>query len=288
MPSDPLASTATRALIYHLQIRASLPSKQRLTGQHVQDVPAGDYNTYVVGLNTLMTTAGFPSWVSVLGIAAEGPSAAQPMQIQASAPMGRSYIDAGGLVVLHWTPRNPWTNNFNGDKTGVDITNLLTPGTVANVRFTGWMDTLAAELALFGPDRPVIFRPFSEMNGSWNWYGRLTQDDFVRLYRWLRDYLVTTKGLHNIVWTLESHMGVHRPAGLGNAGVSMEYYYPGSASTCTTGNPAATRTRFRASIPRPLPSPRADRRRTRMTRPTGTTPSIWMRSTDTTPGPLSS
>jgi hypothetical protein len=228
IPSDPLASDATRALIYQLQTRAARSTGRRLTGQHAQNIASpNDYTTYVAGLNSAMTAAGFPSWVAVLGIAAEGPSSEQPLQITTSAPVGRAYMDAGGLLVLHWTPRNPWTNGHNSDHTGVDIANLITPGTVANTRMTGWMDTVAAELALFGPDRPVIFRPLSEMNGAWNWYGRLTQDDFITLYRWLRNYFVTSKGLHNIVWTLESHLGVHRSSGILNTGASMDYYWPG-------------------------------------------------------------
>lgn len=227
LTSDPLATTATKALLYYLQTRGARGNGCYLTGQHAQSITDGDYTNYVAGLNTLMTQAGFPSWVSVLGIAAEGPSAAQPMQIVTSAPVARTYMNSGGLVVLHWTPRNPWTNNFNGDKTGVDISDLLTPGTVANLRMIGWMDAVAAEIALFGDDHPVIFRPFSEQNGSWNWYGRLQQDEFVALYRWLRDYFLNTKGLHNIIWTLEGHVGVHRPIGTNNAGAAMDYYYPG-------------------------------------------------------------
>jgi hypothetical protein len=225
--SDPLASTATKALLYYLQTRGARGSGRYLTGQQAHDIANGDYTNYVVGLNTLMTNAGYPSWVSVLGITAEGPSAAQPLQITASGPVGRSYMDAGGLVVLHFTPRNPWTNNFNGDKTGVDIADLLTPGTAANLRMIGWMDAIAAELALFGPDRPVIFRPFSEQNGSWNWYGRLQQSEFVTMYRWFRDYMVNVKGLHNIIWTIEGHIGIHRPVGTSNSGAAMDYYYPG-------------------------------------------------------------
>jgi hypothetical protein len=223
--SDPLASTATKALLYFLQTRGARGNGRYLTGTNAQDVPGGDYTNYVAGLNTLMTNAGYPSWVSILSIAAEGNGTA--LQIPSSAPLGRAYMDAGGLVVLHYAPRNPWTLGFNGDKTGVDIPDLLTPGTVANLRMIGWMDTIAAELALFGPDRPVIFRPFSEQNGSWNWYGRLQQDEFVALYRWFRDYMVNVKGLHNIIWTIEGHIGIHRPVGTGNSGAAMDYYYPG-------------------------------------------------------------
>ena len=227
LTSDPLASTATKALLYYLQTRGARSNGRYLTGHHAQDIANGDYTTYIAGLNSLMTQAGHPSWVSILSIAAEGPTAAQPIQIATSAPVLRSYMDAGGLGIIHFTPRNPWTNNFNGDKTGVDIPNLLTPGTVANLRMIGWMDAIAAEIALSGPDRPVIFRPFSEQNGNWNWYGRLRQDEFVSMYRWMRDYMVNVKGLHNIIWTLEGHIGVHRPSGTGNSGAAMDYYYPG-------------------------------------------------------------
>ena len=230
IPSDPLASPATRALLYNLQTRGARSTGRYLTGQQAMAIRDGDYTNYVVGLNTLMTAAGHPSWVSVLGLAAEGPTAAQPMQIDESGPVGRDFMDAGGLVVLHWSPRNPWTNNFNGDHTGLDIPDLLTPGTAANLRMIGWMDTLADELALFGPDRPVIFRPFSEMNGAWNWYGHLRQDEYIDLYRWLRDYFVNTRGLHNIIWTLESHIGAHRAGSLTNPGVSMDYYWPGDGA----------------------------------------------------------
>lgn len=225
IPSDPLASAATKELLYYLQTRGARGNGRYLTGHNAQDVAGGDYTNYVAGLNTLMTQAGYPSWVSILSIAAEGNGTA--LQIATSGPVGRAYMDTGGLVVLHYAPRNPWTLGFNGDKTGVDIPDLLTPGTVANLRMISWMDTIAAELALFGPDRPVIFRPFSEQNGSWNWYGRLQQDEFVALYRWFRDYMVNVKGLHNIIWTIEGHLIAHRPSGTASAGAAMDYYYPG-------------------------------------------------------------
>lgn len=228
LTSDPLATPATKALLYFLQTRGARGLGRYLTGHHAQDIAGGDYTTYVAGLNTLMAAASHPSWVSILSVAAEGPSAAQPLQIIASAPLLREYIDAGGIGLLHWTPRNPVTNGSNGDKTHVDLATLMTPGTASNLLMTGWMDAIAAELAALGPDRPVIFRPFSEQNGNWNWYGRIPRNDFLTLYRWVRDCFVA-KGLHNIIWTIEHHIGVHRPGGInsGNFGVSMDYYYPG-------------------------------------------------------------
>lgn len=224
--SDSQASPATKALLYYLQTRGARTGRY-LTGHHAQDIAGGDYTSYVAGLNALMTAAGYSTWVSILSIAAEGPSALQPLQIATSAQVLRDYMDAGGLGLIHFTPRNPWTNGGNGDKTGVNITALLTPGTTENLRMTGWMDAIAAEIAAFGPDRPVIFRPFSEQNGGWNWYGRLPRDEFILLYRWMRSYFVDTKDLHNIIWTIEHHIGAHRAASSTNLGVMMDYYYPG-------------------------------------------------------------
>lgn len=227
LTSDSQASPATKALLYYLQTRGARGDGRYLTGQHAHEIANGDYTNYVEGLNTLMTDAGFPSWVSVLGISAEGSSAAQPLQIIDSGKVGRDYMTAGGLVVLSFIPRNPWTNNSNADKTGVNIANLMTPGTTANLRMIDWMDSIAVELASFGPDRPVIFHPFPEQNGAWNWYGRLQRDEFIDMYRWMRDYFVRIKELHNIIWTIEHHIGAHRAISKSNVGVSMDYYYPG-------------------------------------------------------------
>jgi len=49
----------------------------------------------------------------------------------------------------------------------------------------------------------------------------------LAMYRWMRDYFVNVKGLHNILWTIEGHIGVHRPSGTASAGASIDYYYPG-------------------------------------------------------------
>ena len=228
MPSDPLATPQTRALLRYLHTLPSRTVAHLLDGQEAAVGSAGDYATYVQGLATAMQTAtGTARWPATLGLFCEQVSQNGAMEILINGPIGRSYADAGGVVVLSWAPYNPWNGKFVGDHTGVDIADLLTPGTVANVRFTGWMDQIAAEIALFGADRPVIFRPFSEMNGGWDWYGHLTQQDFVALWRWARAYFVQTKGLHNIVWAYEAHTQAHLPVNVNNAGYAMDYYWPG-------------------------------------------------------------
>ena len=236
MPSDPLATPQTRALLRYLQVLPSRAVAHLLDGQQASVGSVNDYGNYVQALaNAMQTATGTARWPAMLGLFCEQVSQNGAMEILINGPIGRSYMDAGGLVVLSWAPYNPWTNHFVGDKTGVDIADLLTPGTVANVRFTGWMDQIAAEIALFGADRPVIFRPLSEMNGGWDWYGHLTQADFVALWRWTRAYFVQTKGLHNIIWTYEAHTQAHLPTGVNSAGYSMDYYWPGDDAVDLVG-----------------------------------------------------
>jgi hypothetical protein len=228
MPSDPLATPQTRALLRYLAVLPSRTGAHLLDGQEASFASVNDYGNYVVGLaNAMQSATGTARWPAVAGFFCEQISQNGAMEVLLNGPLARSYIDAGGLVIMSWSPRNPWNGNFIGDKTGVDIANLLTPGTTANVRYTGWMDTIAAELAQFGPDRPFVFRILSEMNGGWDWYGHLTQADFIALWRWTRDYFVLTKGLHNILWAYEPVVSAHSPTSLTNAGYSMDYYWPG-------------------------------------------------------------
>lgn len=222
--NDPLATAATRALNRRLAIGAALG---RIIGQHAQDVPT-DYDNYVTALAALVQSeSGSARWPAILSIAADG--VFSPLQIATSAPYARDYIDAGGACIIHWTPWNPWTGAFNGNHTGRDIPALLTPGTASNTTFTGWMNAIADEIALFGPDRPVIFRPFSEMNGGWNWYGRLTPAEFTALYAMVRNHFVNVRGLHNIIWTYEAHVTAHHAGGINNHGCSIDYHWPGDA-----------------------------------------------------------
>ncbi|MCX4985415.1 glycoside hydrolase family 26 protein [Streptomyces sp. NBC_00572] len=60
---------------------------------------------------------------------------------------------------------------------------------------------LAASLSYFAAyDIPVLLRPYHEMNGGWFWWGGRTPASFKKLWRITYDYLVKTKGLHNLIF----------------------------------------------------------------------------------------
>jgi mannan endo-1,4-beta-mannosidase len=66
---------------------------------------------------------------------------------------------------------------------------------------------------------PVLFRPFHEMNETWNWWGgRSGANGGAKIYQQMRDYF-DSQGLTNLIWVWNVQ---DNPAG-GWAG-----YYPGA------------------------------------------------------------
>jgi mannan endo-1,4-beta-mannosidase len=47
---------------------------------------------------------------------------------------------------------------------------------------------------------PVLWRPFHEMNETWNWWGgRPGANGGAKIYQQMRDYF-TSQGLDNLIW----------------------------------------------------------------------------------------
>ncbi|MCT9083806.1 glycoside hydrolase family 26 protein [Streptomyces fulvoviolaceus] len=82
---------------------------------------------------------------------------------------------------------------------------------------------LAATLSYFAAwDVPVLLRPYHEMNGDWFWWGGKTAASYKKLWRITYDYLVRTKGLHNLIF-------VWSPNGWKAPGSGVPWdYYPGA------------------------------------------------------------
>ncbi|MET7731106.1 glycosyl hydrolase [Streptomyces sp. NPDC005402] len=82
---------------------------------------------------------------------------------------------------------------------------------------------LAATLSYFAAwDVPVLLRPYHEMNGDWFWWGGKTPASYKKLWRITYDYLVKTKGLHNLIF-------VWSPGAWDPQGDDVPWdYYPGA------------------------------------------------------------
>ncbi|AEV84547.1 glycosyl hydrolase [Actinoplanes sp. SE50] len=134
----------------------------------------------------------------------------------------------GSLVALTWHACSPTvgaTCNFDGGvKTGItdaQFQQIVTPGTTL---YNTWRSRMAAVVPylkqLKDAGVPVLWRPFHEMNESWNWWGhRSGANGSLKLYQQMRQYF-DSQGLDNLIWVWNVQ---DNPAG-GWAG-----FYPGSS-----------------------------------------------------------
>jgi hypothetical protein len=234
-PSDPLATFQTRALLRYLALR---PWRQQvLVGQMVSD-NATDYVPFVSALAAQPT---WGRWPAILGLAFEGPVVSN--DIVASVNHAIPFASAGGIAQIKWAMWNPWTGGNMSDINKIDITGLLDPtGTPTIILNTaqdnldaravmlGWIDTLATEIQRYNiatDGAPIMIRPISEMNGGWFWWGHRTRAEYLGLWNFIRDRLMTHHGLHNIIWVYESAQTEHMHAVPNGVAAASDYYYPG-------------------------------------------------------------
>ncbi len=223
-PANTNLTTAARAVLTYLATLPAQTNNRVLCGQHVS-YPF-EFTNLVTGLFT--NTGYWPGLVEF-----QYDDDAKPMQVTNVNPLALAWWQSGGILAIKFNPRNPWTGGSqqavnNGP---VDLPGLLDPAgsapasyatnLVAHNRLIAWLDEAAAGLAeLQSNNVPVIYRTLAEQNGRWFWWGGKAQADYVALWRFCYDYFTQTKGLNNLIWTLESDSGVH-------ANQPSDYYYPG-------------------------------------------------------------
>ncbi|GAA0517298.1 hypothetical protein Ade02nite_84410 [Paractinoplanes deccanensis] len=133
----------------------------------------------------------------------------------------------GSLVALTWHACSPTvgaTCDFEGGvKTTVSdaqFQQIVTGGTALS---NTWRSRMAAVVPylrqLKDAGIPVLWRPFHEMNESWNWWGhRPGANGSLKLFQQMRDYF-TSQGLDNLIWVWNVQ---DNPAG------GWASYYPGA------------------------------------------------------------
>jgi mannan endo-1,4-beta-mannosidase len=133
----------------------------------------------------------------------------------------------GSLVALTWHACSPTvgaTCNFDGGvKTSISNTQfqqIVTGGTALN---TTWRSRMAAVVPylkqLKDAGIPVLWRPFHEMNESWNWWGnRPGANGGAKIYQQMKDYF-DSQGLTNLIWVWNVQ---------DNPTANWSQYYPGS------------------------------------------------------------
>lgn len=159
-----------------------------------------------------------------------------------------NYYSKGGIPHLTSMPRNPrkpgyereWSAdravNSDGNNYYVNLGTLLNTGPRGGVYQHYYMDldNIASKLQIL-EDRgiPVMFRPLSECNGPWFWWGTNQQfltvnpdraTHYKQLWKEMYEYFTYTKGLDNLIWVWETR---NVPVDLRDKWLHPRDLYPG-------------------------------------------------------------
>lgn len=122
-------------------------------------------------------------------------------------------------ISQHWTPYSSQGTNHDDMFVRVNINNIFVSGTSERSRYLAWRTNVADDMQkLQAAGVPVLWRPFHEAGGGWFWWDLDGSSNYKRLWNDLWDYLVNTRGLHNMIW-------VWSP---GKVGVGTDWY-PGDS-----------------------------------------------------------
>ena len=131
----------------------------------------------------------------------------------------------GGIVSISYHMRNLVTGGNYLDTTGHCVTQILTNPTYIAM-FNAQLDMMAnffnSAVDKNGVKIPIIFRPWHEHTSSVFWWGAgsCTEAEYSALWKYTYQYLVQTKGCHNLLFAVS-------PAGLAVRN-SYDNRYPGN------------------------------------------------------------
>jgi mannan endo-1,4-beta-mannosidase len=221
-PVNPHATPETRALLAFLD---SISGKATIAGQHNYPYVGARWTDMAYDL-----TAKYPGLFGgdfgFSGGEDKDSVLSRPAMI---AEAERQYRN-GAVVTLTWhevrpTDDEPVTfhNSVQGHLTDAEWKELLTPGSLLNLRWQAQVDVIAGYLKqLQDAHVPVLFRPYHEINGNWFWWGgREGKDGSAALYRQIYDRFINVHHLDNLLWVWNAN------APGGSAG-AIEGYYPGA------------------------------------------------------------
>ncbi len=127
-----------------------------------------------------------------------------PMDVGLLGDLFVNHIAKGGMVTLSWQSIDPWTKTYYADDQYRDFKRLLNPADTLHEQWIKELDDIATVLQAFqAKDITVLWRPFSDMNGDWFWWGAdslRAPEDFHQLWQFTYDYLTNTKQLNNLLW----------------------------------------------------------------------------------------
>ncbi len=141
----------------------------------------------------------------------------------------QAYWEAGGIPMFRYhmgaPPNADSYANSMLDYSSTQCNNVVTAGTTENTSYKSKLDYVAGNLmTLQNAGVAVIFALFHETQPSgWFWWSKCSSSQFLALYKYSYDYLVNTKGIHNMVRLMPF-------SGTVNTG-----FYPGKAQVDLAG-----------------------------------------------------
>jgi mannan endo-1,4-beta-mannosidase len=184
-----------------IQYLQSITGKNIVSGQHNKE-PASAPAQYTQQVKDI--TGQYPGlWGGDLLFTGQDAANRQRVVDQAKAEWAN-----GSLVALSWhacPPTGPSTCAFDGGVkssiTDAQFQQIVTGGTALNGTWRQRMAEVVPYLKqLKDAGVPVLFRPFHEMNETWNWWGgRPGANGGAKIYQQMKDYF-DSQGLTNLIW----------------------------------------------------------------------------------------
>lgn len=113
---------------------------------------------------------------------------------------------AGGITMIRYhMGAPPLEDTYDNSKASVaSLDNVVKSGTTENTSFKAKLDYAARQLKLLqDAGVPVLWAPLHEVQANgWFWWSKGTGAQFVAIWKYMYDYMTTTKGLNNLIWLL--------------------------------------------------------------------------------------
>jgi hypothetical protein len=219
-PVDPMATQQAKNLLCYLY---SIYGKQVLSGQQETSWsnPADDIAFYTgnASIKKAPAVLGGDFLYTGTGNASQGTTTTR----------AQAYWAAGGITMIRYhmgaPPNSDSYDNSMLNYTSAQCVNVVTAGTTENTSYISKLNGIASNLqTLQSAGVPVLLALFHEtQQGGWFWWSKCSGAQFITLYKYTYDYLVKTKGLHNLIRLMPF------------SGSPSAAFYPGKAFVDVTG-----------------------------------------------------
>jgi Glycosyl hydrolase family 26 len=219
-PVDPNATPQAKKLLCYLY---SIYGNHVLSGQQETSWsnPAGDISFYTGNgsIGKAPAILGGDFLYTGTGTASQGTTTSR----------AQAYWAAGGISMIRYHMGAPPNADSYANSmlkyTSAQCNNVVTANTAENTSYLSKLDGIAANLnTLQAAGVPVILALFHETQpNGWFWWSTCSASQFITLYKYTYNYLMTTKGIHNIIRLMPY------------SGSPSASYYPGKDFVDLTG-----------------------------------------------------